>query len=317
MDGRWNCVAGKKAAKKRLKIGFFTAAAAILLTGCGGQALSRQEIVRAVFFGGAETKRQALLVIEDQQNSDETAVYKTAMGKGATYTQALHKAEASLEGRASYGLMEFAGLPAGVDFAETAELAALLNEKVQPAPEIFVAALPELPFDTLEEQAGELYETMMADDSVRCGLQELGANPDCAALPQWQENGWGFLLLPKEGQPLRLNNGPEAALASVLCGQCFSVDFSFGGGKQALKAGAYKTVSQNTVSVHLTRPKLTSLTGDWEETQAREALAKSWQQTFAKLAAVPGDPMRLDFWAACRSGSGSTCDRPVLEILYE
>ena len=306
-----------KAAKKCLKVVLIAVMAAIYLTGCGGQPLSRQEIVRAVFFGREGVQKQVLFVIEDQQNSDETAVYKTARGKGETFAQAMQKAEASLEGRASYGLMEFAGFPAEVEFEEAGELAELLNEKVQPAPEIFVAAVPDLQFEALAEQAGELYETMMADDSVRCGLQELSANPDCAALPQWQETGWGFLLLPKEGIPLRLNNGAEAALASVLCGQCFSVDFSFGNGKEALKAGAYKTVFQDTVYLHLTKPELTSLTGEWNEVQAREALKQSWRQTFTNLAAVPGDPMRLDFWAACRNGSGATCTDPGFEILFE
>ena len=83
----------------------------LLLSGCGGQALSQREIVRGVLFDRQNGDYSVCLVLADQ-NAEETAqANKVACALGDTPAQALQNAEQSLPGSVYYGLLDLAALP--------------------------------------------------------------------------------------------------------------------------------------------------------------------------------------------------------------
>lgn len=299
--------------------------AALLLCGCTGRPLSRREIIRGVFFERSGGQYTACLLLEDKNLPEGEQGYKTAAAQGTTPAQALRSAESRLEGQPYYGLMDVAALPQATDWAMAAEIGALLYEKAQPSPEISLFALDTLPASALEWQADALYDGMQTAETsygLHCGLQQLFVRSDVCILPVWRQDGYGMRLLPKDGEPLPLEESADAQLAAVLCGQSNTLDFTFGEKVAAFQAHARTTteVSERgaVVRLHLTDASFALLTDAFpSEAQARTALCRRWQQTFALLAGQPGDPLRLDFWAACRFGPNARAADPGLQILFE
>lgn len=300
-------------------------AAALLLCGCAGRPLSEREIIRAVFFERGGSQYTACLLLEDKDVPEGEQGYKTAAAQGETAAQALQRAEETLKGSAFYGLMDVAALPHDTDWDTAREIGALLYEKAQPSPEVAVFALDGMTASTVEEQSASLYEAMQGAESaygLHCGLQQLFAREDVCMLPVWQSGGYGFLLLPREGETVRITGSAAAQLAAVLCGQSSRMDFTFAGEAAAFRAGARATVEvqaeRTVVNLHLTDSEFTLLTPALNgEVQARTALCALWQRAFAVLAAQPDDPLQLDFWAACLYGPGAHAPAPVLAIRFE
>ncbi len=300
-------------------------AAALLLCGCTGRPLSEREIIRAVFFERSGNRYTACLLLEDKEAPEGEQGYKTAAAQGQTPAQALQSAESRLEGEAYYGLMDVAALPQASDWALAAEIGALLYEKAQPSPEVSLFALDSLPASSLEKQAETLYKGMQGAESaygLHCGLQQLFVRSDVSLLPVWQGSGYGIRLLPREGEPMPLEEAAAAQLAAVLCGQSDTLDFTFGKKDAAFRADARTSTgveeTGTVVRLHLTDASFTLLTDAFpDEAQARTALCRQWQQTFAVLAEQDSDPLRLDFWAACRYGPGARAAAPSLQILFE
>lgn len=299
--------------------------AALLLAGCTGRPLSEREIIRAVFFERSGSRSTACLLLEDKDAPEGQQGYKTAAAQGETPAQALQRAEELLEGAAYYGLMDVAALPRGTDWAGAQEIGGLLYEKAQPSPEVAVFALDGLTASAVAEQAGDLYDGMREAENaygLHCGLQQLFARKGICTLPVWQEDGYGYLLLAEEGEPVHFTGPAAAQLAAVLCGQSHRMTFRFAGDAAAFRADARVTAEveekKTVVRLHLTNADFTLLTPALtDEAAARAALCEEWRQAFSALAAQPCDPLRLDFWAACLYGPGAKAPAPELEILFE
>ncbi len=298
-------------------------ATALLASGCAGRPLIEREIVRAVFFTKESGKSQAILLLQDQK-SEESSDYETATGEGNTAAQALADASAGLDGVTFYGLTDLVCLPAGSSWEEVREFAALLYETAQPSPEINLFLLDSRNADTLEQTAGELYDEMQAAEKkyqIQCGLESLMSQEEEAALPCWQQNGYGFAVLRQGRQPLRYAEPVRSQLAAVLCGQSKHLEFVIADGAIACKAETEALFQADptgiTVLLRLRDASLSALTEDvpQQESELRQILSRELQTAFSQLCSdmekLEADPFRLSFWQTCLLGRDSTGDLPV------
>lgn len=90
----------------------------LLLCGCGGQPLSKREIVRAVFFAQQGEHYSVCLLLADQNAPEGESAFKTASAAAPTPAQALENAAATLPGTVYYGLLDAAALPVGADWEQ-------------------------------------------------------------------------------------------------------------------------------------------------------------------------------------------------------
>ena len=93
----------------------------LLLCGCGGQPLSKREIVRAVFFAQQGEHYSVCLLLADQNAPEGESAFKTASAAAPTPAQALENAAATLPGTVYYGLLDAAALPVGADWEQAQE----------------------------------------------------------------------------------------------------------------------------------------------------------------------------------------------------
>lgn len=102
----------------------------LLLCGCGGQPLSKREIVRAVFFAQQGEHYSVCLLLADQNAPEGESAFKTASAAAPTPAQALENAAATLPGTVYYGLLDAAALPVGADWEQAQEIGLLLYDHV-------------------------------------------------------------------------------------------------------------------------------------------------------------------------------------------
>lgn len=295
----------------------------LLLSGCGGQALSQREIVRGVLFDRQNGDYSVCLVLADQ-NAEETAqANKVACALGDTPAQALQNAEQSLPGSVYYGLLDLAALPADVDWQMARELGMLLYENAQPAPELSVFVLDTRPVNSWAREGAQLYQGMKSlEDTARvhCGLQQLFAQEDVCAVPGYAaEGGYDLVLLPRDGPSVRCRGLEEAQLAAVLCGQTIHLQGTYADGSASCRARANVTVQNGTVQLHLREVELRSLYGGEGDLEA--LLCQSLQRAFGalnyRMQAAGADPFHLRFWQACSYGPGTVPERITLEVTFE
>lgn len=302
---------------------------ALLVSGCAGRPLIEREIVRAVFFTRESGKNQAILLLQDQK-SEDSSDYETAMGEGTTAAQALADASAGLDGVTFYGLTDLVCLPEGSSWEDVQEFAALLYETAQPSPEITLFLLDSRGTEALAQTAGELYDEMQAAEKkyqIQCGLESLMSQEGEAALPCWQQNGYGFAVLKQGQQPLRYAEAVRSQLAAVLCGQSKHLEFVIADGAISCRADA-ETLFQaaptgTTVLLRLRDVSLSALTEEIprQETELRRILSQELQTAFSQLCGdmdkLGADPFRLSFWRTCLLGSDSADALPVsLRVEY-
>lgn len=195
----------------------------LLLCGCGGQPLSKREIVRAVFFAQQGEHYSVCLLLADQNAPEGESAFKTASAAAPTPAQALENAAAALPGTVYYGLLDAAALPAGADWEQAQEIGLLLYDRAQPAPELSVFLLDSADHDWQQDAQG-LYERMQAIEDrykVHCGLQQLFTQHAGCAVPALpQGGGYDFTLLTQKGKAApRRCTGLTAQLAALLAGQ--------------------------------------------------------------------------------------------------
>ena len=176
----------------------------LLLCGCGGQPLSKREIVRAVFFAQQGEHYSVCLLLADQNAPEGESAFKTASAAAPTPAQALENAAATLPGTVYYGLLDAAALPVGADWEQAQEIGLLLYDHVQPAPELSVFLLDSADHDWQQDAQG-LYERMQAIEDrykVHCGLQQLFTQHAGCAVPALpQGGGYDFTLLAQKERP--------------------------------------------------------------------------------------------------------------------
>ena len=163
----------------------------LLLCGCGGQPLSKREIVRAVFFAQQGEHYSVCLLLADQNAPEGESAFKTASAAAPTPAQALENAAATLPGTVYYGLLDAAALPVGADWEQAQEIGLLLYDRVQPAPELSVFLLDSADHDWQQDAQG-LYERMQAIEDrykVHCGLQRLFTQHAGCAVPALPQGG--------------------------------------------------------------------------------------------------------------------------------
>lgn len=302
--------------------------AALCLTFCGCSAplLSEREVVRGVFFAKTGQEYTAVLLLADQQDSQEGSdAYRTAEGRAAGPDAALRAAEETLDGSVFYGLTDLAVLPAECDWEELTGLGRLLYERAQPAPRITLYALAgeQTP---LSERAEGVYRAMQ-DAQRRYGIQNglpvLFAQQSECALPVWQGTGYGFGFWQK-GRPTALYTDDLAAqLAAVLCGQAGRLDTAYATGQAEVEATAsvrceVDAGGQTTLYLSLRSARVWDLDEEKQnEEQLLNALYEELGQTFDRLAAhvqTGGfDPLRLNIWQFARTGkTGGQAPRLVV-----
>lgn len=292
--------------------------AVALLTGCAGQPLARREIVRAIFFSREQGSHQALLLLQDQ-SSEQPDAYTTAAGEGTTPAKALADAVSALEGSVFYGSMDTVCLPPDSDWQELQQYARLLTTTAQPAPEIALMLLDTRDAETLQDTAGELYDTIRSKREryqLFCGLESLSAQPDTAALPSFQPEGYGFVIVSRQGEQIRYTETLRAQLAAVLCGQSRRLETAFDRQQSTCQAGCQLLVQAGpdkvSVQLTLTDARLLALAQDTPqgEEQLRRVLQTELETAFRQLVTdtSPRDPFCLQFWAKCSLGP----DAPVL-----
>lgn len=296
----------------------------LLLCGCAEHSLSGREIVRAAFFAQERGNYSVCLLLENQDSAEGGQTYKTVMESGATAEQALRRAERSMKGEAYYGLMDLAALPHNVTFEQAREIGTLLYESTQPSPAISVFVLNGWPAALLQAKAGTAYEDMKSlekEYGLHCGLQTVFTQSGLCAFPCWQNGSYGMLFLSEQGKRLLLSESVQAQFAAVLCGKSSKMKFEFSDDSASFQADCHSTVQvggQGTaVQLHLNNEELELLKNGRDEETARTELRGQWQDAFMKLAELPGDPLRLNFWAACRNGPGAQAEGPELQILSE
>lgn len=307
----------------RLTLGLLLAA---LLTGCGGQLLSRREIVRAAFFAQGGDGCTVALVVSDQK-SEDSAACKTVSARASSYAAAWDAAEQSMDGSAFYGLMDLAVLPAGGSRADLETIAELLEQNARPAPEISVfaldaAALPQ------EEEIPALYDALRALEAAQelhCGLQMLFDSAGGFAVPVSDGKGYEMLFYAQDGTPTRITDPAAAALAAVLCGQAGRLDCTLAQ-ELHLSAAARAAVEVSgphavTVRLRLCEVSAADLSGQARrEDVLRAAFEQRAQQAFAALLAAvqheDDDPLDLRFWLINRTGVRTGAFEAALEILW-
>lgn len=311
---------GIRRAKTCLTLAVMTA---LLISGCAGRPLIEREIVRAVFFTREDGKNQAILLLQDQK-SEDSSDYETAKGEGTTAAQALEEASAALDGVTFYGLTDLVGLPAGSSWEDVQEYAALLYETAQPSPEITLFLLDSRSAGTLQQTAGELYNEMQAAEKkyqIQCGLESLMSQEGEAALPCWQQNGYGFAVLKQGQPPLRYAEPVRSQLAAVLCGQSKHLEFVIADGAISCRADVevlfQAAPTGTTVLLRLGDASLSALTEDVpkQDAELRQILTRELQTAFSQLCSdmekLGADPFRLSFWQTCLLGNDSAEHLPV------
>lgn len=297
-------------------------AALLLLTGCAGRPLIEREIVRAVFFAQQEGKSHVVLLLQDQE-SEDSSDYKTATGEGDTAAQALSDAAAGLDGVMFYGLTNLVALPPDCNWEELRQFASVLYETAQPSPEITLFLLDNRTVERLQETAGDLYDTMQAVEKkyrISCGLESVLSQSDQAALPCWQEEGYGFAVLKQGQSALRYVEPMRAQLTAVLRGQSRQMEFTFEDGNASCRAGATVLfgAERNGVEIllQLHDSDLSALTDavPRQEEALEQLLAQQLETAFSQIyedtQKIDADPFRLTFWQNCLLGSGEA-DFPV------
>ena len=155
----------------------------LLLCGCGGQPLSKREIVRAVFFAQQGEHYSVCLLLADQNAPEGESAFKTASAAAPTPAQALENAAATLPGTVYYGLLDAAALPAGADWEQAQEIGMLLYDRAQPAPELSVFLLDSADHDWQQDAQG-LYERMQAiEDRYKVTAACSSFSPSTRAAP--------------------------------------------------------------------------------------------------------------------------------------
>lgn len=297
-------------------------AALLLLTGCAGRPLIEREIVRAMFFAQQEGKSHVVLLLQDQE-SEDSSDYKTATGEGDTAAQALSDAAAGLDGVMFYGLTDLVALPPDCNWEELRKFAAVLYETAQPSPEITLFLLDNRTVERLQETAGDLYDAMQAVEKkyrISCGLESVLSQSDQAALPCWQEEGYGFAVLKQGQSALRYVEPMRAQLAAVLCGQSRQLEFTFEDGNASCRAGTTVLFGAEREGVEillqLHDSDLSALTDavPRQEEALEQLLAQQLEAAFSQIyedtQKIGADPFRLTFWQNCLLGSGAA-DFPV------
>ena len=295
----------------------------LLLCGCGGQPLSKREIVRAVFFAQQGEHYSVCLLLADQNAPEGESAFKTASAAAPTPAQALENAAATLPGTVYYGLLDAAALPVGADWEQAQEIGLLLYDRVQPAPELSVFLLDSADHDWQQDAKG-LYERMQAIEDrykVHCGLQRLFTQHAGCAVPALpQGGGYDFTLLAqKEKAAPRRCTGLTAQLAAFLAGQTTRLETTYAADTAACTARAEVTAYGSTVQLHLHGADLRSLAAPADEAALRKALEADLQTSFAVLtkATAASDLFHFSFWQQCVYGTSAAPKTPTLQILWE
>ena len=295
--------------------------AVLLLTGCGGQPLSKREIVRAVFFAQQGNSYSVCLLLAEQNAPEGETAFKTASAAAPTPAQALENAAATLPGTVYYGLLDAAALPAGATWAQAQEIGLLLYDRAQPAPELSVFLLDPAKHDW-QKDAQSLYERMQAAEDrykIHCGLQQLFTQRTGCAIPALpQGSGYDFALLAKDAAPRRCR-GLTAQLAALLAGQTTRLETTFAADTAACTARAEVTSTGDTIQLHLHGADLRSLGPPADETALRQALENDLQKSFATLINVPAanDLFHFTFWQQTLYSPIAAPKTPALQILWE
>lgn len=298
----------------------------LLLSGCGGQALSQREIVRGVLFTRQSGQYSVCLVLADQESDSDKN--KIVAAQGSTPAQALKRAEQALEGDVYYGLLDLAGLPSDTDLSDAREIGELLYENAQPAPELSVFVLDPTPVQSWAKQGSTLYQEMKdleQTHKVHCGLQQLFVQPEVCAIPGHvlsRDTGYDFLLLAENAAPIRCQGTIYAQLAAILTGQTSLLKGMYADEKASCEALAQVTVESDRVQLHLRQTSLSSMVpGETEEklqSMLKAELSSAFSDLIRQTQAVHADPFHLNFWYACLYGSDSIApQKPTLEVLFE
>jgi len=298
----------------------------LILSGCGGQALSEREIVRGVLFTKQEGKYSACLVLADQ-NADSASPEKNKISaaRGTTPAQALERAEQALYGDVYYGLLDLAALPADIDLDTAREIGELLYDNAQPAPELSVFVLDTKPVQRWAEEATGLYRDMKDLETtyeVHCGLQQLFTQQDSCAIPGYRAGGgYDVVLLAEEGTTVRCSGMTSAQLAAVLSGQTHQFRGSYAGGQAFFAGRAQVTGEGNTLRLHLRQTEFSALTGHAAKedlsVMLEQELKTSFQNLQGQMQQTGADPFHLKFWQACLYGPERRVGMPELQVLFE
>lgn len=297
----------------------------LLLSGCGGQALSEREIVRGVLFTRQQSDFSVCLVLADQRSEENSGGEKISAAQGSTPAQALERAEQALYGDVYYGLLDLAALPADVDLSTAREIGELLYENTQPAPELSVFVLDTNPVTSWAKEGSVLYQNMKALEKtykVHCGLQQLFSQEDVCAIPGYTSvGGYDFLLLPQDAAPVRCHGLSEAQLAAVLCGQTSILKGTFASGRAACEARVQVMAEGQHLQLHLRDTTLSALDSSLSKESLRPVLQKELYETFLRLQQQMqrsgADPFHLNFWQACQYGPDFAFQSPTLEIVFD
>ncbi|MGN0653278.1 MAG: hypothetical protein ACI4KN_09785 [Gemmiger sp.] len=300
----------------------------MLLCGCGAQPLSQREIVRAVLFDSSADGLTAVLLISDEENEEEKL--KAVAAQGNTAAEAWDNAEYALQGRAFYGLTDLVALPAECGWQEAQEIAALVEQTAQPAPEITVFALGHsYGKDEITVHAPELYEKMTSQKEkygIQCGLQTIFSKKDLCAIPVYEDTGYAFAFLAKKDEKLECRQGAEAQMAAILTGQSNRMDCTLSEEKIHFQADVYTAVqpeSADSVRVILTLSncRLSEL-GEGKRPKEElgkeldRALTNAFTRLESELRLWEEDPLNFRFWVQNRFGKAGNV-RANLTILRE
>lgn len=297
----------------------------LLLSGCGGQALSEREIVRGVFFTRQQDAFSACLVLADQNSEKDSGGEKISAAQGSTPAQALERAEQALYGDVYYGLLDLAALPSNTDLSMAREIGELLYENAQPAPELSVFVLDDS-VSSWAKEGSVLYQNMKSLEKtykVHCGLQQLFSQEEVCGIPGYiAGGGYDFLLLPQYGSPVRCHGLVEAQLAAVLCGQTSILKGAFASGRAACEARTQVLAERKHLQIHLRDTMLTVLDPSFSEEALQSVLEQELQRSFLKLqqqmqCSGEADPFHLRFWQSCQYGPDFAPQPPTLEVIFE
>lgn len=293
----------------------------LLFSGCGGQPLSKREIVRAIFFAQQGNSYSVCLLLADQNAREGGNAFKTASAAAATPAKALENAAAALPGTVYYGLLDAAALPAGADWEQAQEIGLLLYDRAQPAPELSVFLLDGRKYDW-QQDAQDIYEQMQAIENrykIHCGLQQLFTQRTGCAVPALaQGSGYNFTLLAKNVVTSRCT-GLTAQLAALLAGQTTRLETMYAADTAACTARAEVTAAVEKIQLHLHDVDLRGLAAPMDEIALRSALETDLQRSFAALTktTAASDLFHFQFWQQCLYGPDAVLKTPLLQILWE
>ena len=293
----------------------------LLFSGCGGQPLSKREIVRAIFFAQQGNSYSVCLLLADQNAREGESTFKTASAAAATPAKALENAAAALPGTVYYGLLDAAALPAGADWEQAQEIGLLLYDRAQPAPELSVFLLDGGKYDW-QQDVQDIYDRMRAIEDrykIHCGLQQLFTQSTGCAVPALaQGSGYNFTLLAKNAITRRCT-GLTAQLAALLAGQTTRLETIYAADTAACTARAEVTAAGEKIQLHLHGADLRGLTAPMDEIALRSALETDLQRSFAALTktTAASDLFHFQFWQQCLYGPDAVLKTPLLQILWE